>query len=358
MRILFASAHPYLPQLSGGTQANTHEMAERLIARGHEVAVLAGLTSCGWIGLRGRVLMKVGHGRSAVDTALGYRVYRAWFAWDGAADCVARFRPDVAVVQSGAILRVADALRTSGTPILIYNHNVDFDDHGSDICSFRDEIFIANSTYTAAAYEQGFGISSAVIVPLFDRARYVVEPRRREVLFVNPHPHKGVDIALRLATDCPHIPFRFVRGWPLSEGDAARLNQGVAACPNVRLFPKTDRMAQHYAEARVLLAPSRWKETWGRVATEAQFSGIPVLASNIGGLPEAVGPGGLLVEPDAPASAWRDALEQLWEDTELHDRLAAAALDHSRRAEIDPDRQIRALESMAERAIADRRRSP
>ncbi len=49
-----------------------------------------------------------------------------------------------------------------------------------------------------------------------------------------------------------------------------------------------------YAATRVLLVPSQWKaETWGRVASEAQFSGIPVLASDVGGSPEAVAPGGV-----------------------------------------------------------------
>ena len=354
MRILFASAHPYLPQLSGGSQANTHEMAERLIARGHQVAVLAGLTGQGWLGLRDRVLLKLGRSRAAVDRRLGYPVYRSWFAWEGAADCVERFRPDVAVVQSGAILRLAEALRAAATPILIYNHNVEFDDHGTGIGGFRDEIFIANSAYTAGAYGRAFGVDSTVIVPLFDRDRYTVTSSRREVLFVNPHPHKGVDIALRLARDCPAIPFRFVRGWPLSDADSDRLDREVAACPNVRIFPQTSRMAQHYAEAKLLLAPSRWEETWGRVATEAQFSGVPVLASRIGGLPEAVGPGGMLIDPDAPAQAWREALERLWHDGPFYDRLAAAALEHSQRAEIDPERQLDALEALARRAIARR----
>ena len=53
-------------------------------------------------------------------------------------------------------------------------------------------------------------------------------------------------------------------------------------------------MRSVYRDTKVLLVPSQWLETWGRVATEAQFSGIPVLASRSGALPEAVGPGGIL----------------------------------------------------------------
>lgn len=37
----------------------------------------------------------------------------------------------------------------------------------------------------------------------------------------------------------------------------------------------------------VLLMPSVWQEAWGLTATEAQLRGIPVVASNVGGLVEA-----------------------------------------------------------------------
>lgn len=354
MRFLFASAHPYLPQLAGGSQTNTHEMAQALIARGHQVAVLAGLTGAGLLGLRHRILLKARGRRASVDRTLGYPVYRGWHAWEGAGEAVAAFRPDAAVAQSGAILRVAGALRDAGAPLLIYNHNIEFDDHGVEMAAFRDELFIANSEFTAEAYRREYGVNSAVIAPLFDGSRYQVESDRREVLFINPHPHKGVDTALHLARACPDIPFRFVMGWPLSTADEARLRADAAALSNVTLYPQTATMAQHYAHARVLLAPSRWAETWGRVATEAQFSGVPVLATRIGGLPEAVGPGGVLIGPDAPPMDWVAALRRLWSDQLFYDRLAAEALAYSRRAEIDPARQLDQIEALTVRAINTR----
>ena len=53
------------------------------------------------------------------------------------------------------------------------------------------------------------------------------------------------------------------------------------------------------ADARALLVPSRWYEGSPRAIVEALAAGVPVIASDIGGLPEHVedGVNGLLVEP-------------------------------------------------------------
>jgi glycosyltransferase involved in cell wall biosynthesis len=62
----------------------------------------------------------------------------------------------------------------------------------------------------------------------------------------------------------------------------------------------TPDMESCYAAMDFLVAPSIEVETFGRVAIEAQSSGIPVIASSAGGLPEALLPErtGFLVPPD------------------------------------------------------------
>jgi len=344
MRILFASAHPYLPQIAGGTQSNTDEIVRELLPRGHEVAVLSGLTGDGWTGLRGRVSLKFMRRAAVLDHDLEYPVYRSWHAWDGADEVIARFRPDVVVVQSGSMLRVASAFYRRGVPTVLYFHNVEFDDHAGEIGEFADAVMLANSSFTAARYRAAYGVETTIINPLFQSERYAVESRRERVLFVNPHPLKGVNIALDLAAICSDIPFDFLESWTLSPPQREILRTRVAALPNVTLHPRTSDIRRYYAAARVVLAPSQWEETWGRVASEAHFSGIPVLGSRIGGLEEAIGPGGVLVDPKAPADQWAAALRQLWDDKEYYARLATAARDYSKRPELDRGRQLDALE--------------
>ena len=64
-------------------------------------------------------------------------------------------------------------------------------------------------------------------------------------------------------------------------------------------------MRSVYARSRLVLVPSQCDEAWGRIVTEAQISGVPALASDAGGLPEAVGPGGILMPRNAPPEAVR-----------------------------------------------------
>ena len=88
-------------------------------------------------------------------------------------------------------------------------------------------------------------------------------------------------------------------------------------------------LARSYGAADVLVLPSR-AETYGMVVTEALARGLPVVAAEVGGVPEALGHGadgtrpGLLVPPDDPA-ALRDALRAWLEDAELRRRLRRAA---------------------------------
>jgi glycosyltransferase involved in cell wall biosynthesis len=93
-----------------------------------------------------------------------------------------------------------------------------------------------------------------------------------------------------------------------------------------------------YAAADLLVLPS-YAETYGMVVTEALSRGLPVLATDVGGVTEALGYGedgtrpGLLVPPGDPR-ALGAALRRWLCDAELRDRLRLAARD--RRAKLRP----------------------
>jgi glycosyltransferase involved in cell wall biosynthesis len=92
-----------------------------------------------------------------------------------------------------------------------------------------------------------------------------------------------------------------------------------------------DALDRSYAAADLLVLTSR-AESYGLVVTEALARGLPVVASDVGGVPQALGraPGGvrpgLLVPPDDPA-ALATALEAWLGDADLRERLRRAAAE-------------------------------
>jgi glycosyltransferase involved in cell wall biosynthesis len=104
------------------------------------------------------------------------------------------------------------------------------------------------------------------------------------------------------------------------------------------------------ARARAVLVPSRCYEGQPRGILEAYAAGVPVIASDIGGLPEVVQDGvtGALVSP-ASLGGWREAVGRLLVDQES-ERLGAAAWDLWRER-FSPERGLVTLESQYEQAL-------
>ncbi len=354
MRILFASAHPYLPQIRGGAQSSTHELAVGFRTRGHRVAVLSGLTGSGWLGLRGRLVLKGARRNWVKDKTLGYDVYRAWKAQDAIADVARHFSADVIILQSGFPVRLAEAIDRKAFRTFIYLRNVEIGDLGGRPGKLRDVSFIANSQFTADRFAATDGLQSTVVHPMINATRYVVDSTRRNVTFINPHPDKGLETALSIAEACPDIPFCFVRAWTLSPKDMDYLKHRIAALPNVTLRGPTDDMRTVYRDAAIVLAPSRWEEAFGRIAAEAHVSGIPVVGSDRGGLPEAIGPGGTVVPVDAPIADWVKSVRALWDDSDAYAAASQAARGHAARHALNADVQIDQLLDLVRTHPAER----
>ena len=355
MRILFVTASPYLPQRRGGMKSSADELCVDLMRRGHQVAILAGFTHSNRSDWRLRLLMRINQVRyrCAVsrDLVSGYPVWRAWSPWNEIACVAAQERAELVVVMVGQPIRMGLAAQRTGLPILMLLQNVEFHTHGGRLADLGEVPWIANSRFTAEKYRTAYGIDSEVIIPYIAADRYRVATTRENVTFINPHPVKGRDLALEVARLCADIPFAFVEGWKLGDVDRRDLMQRLEALPNVTFLPPRDDMRSIYGKCKILLAPSVWEEAYGRVATEAQINGIPVVASSRGGLPEAVGAGGILLDPDRPAVEWAAAVRSLWQDQKHYDDLSAAALAHSERPETNATYQIESWERALRDAI-------
>lgn len=110
------------------------------------------------------------------------------------------------------------------------------------------------------------------------------------------------------------------------------------------------------ARARALVVPSTWHEGAPRVVVEAFAAGVPVLASDIGGLPEFVthGVNGLLLAPGS-ATSWAAGVRRLLDPSESL-RLGRGAYT-SWQSSFSPERGLATLVAAYEEAIALHRRS-
>jgi D-inositol-3-phosphate glycosyltransferase len=150
-------------------------------------------------------------------------------------------------------------------------------------------------------------------------------------------PLKGVDVAIETLAEVrgDHPLARLVVvGGPSGDGGSAEMahlaqlaiHRGLG---NEVVFrpPEThDILADFYRACDVLLIPSR-SESFGLVAAEAQASGLPVVAANVGGLSYAVADGksGVLVDGYDPAT-WGAAVHRVFDEA---DRFSAGAAAHS-----------------------------
>jgi glycosyltransferase involved in cell wall biosynthesis len=103
------------------------------------------------------------------------------------------------------------------------------------------------------------------------------------ITMLNPCAVKGLSIFLELAERLPALEFGVVPGWGTTAEDRAALMR----LANVRVLPNARDIEELLAQTRILLMPSLWYEGFGLIAMEAMLRGIPVVASDSGGLKEA-----------------------------------------------------------------------
>ena len=183
-----------------------------------------------------------------------------------------------------------------------------------------------------------YGGQCHFIPPVVRFDDYVTESSRTNALFIGTVPVKGIEIAFRIAEKRPNVPFSFVESWLITPDRRDHYGDRADRAGNITWSRPVANIRDFYAHARLLLAPSLWEESFGRVVPEAQASGIPVLASDRGGLPETVGAGGIVVDPHAPLDDWLTAFDSIWSDEVEYARLCDAARSHAMRPEIAPER--------------------
>jgi spore coat protein SA len=73
-------------------------------------------------------------------------------------------------------------------------------------------------------------------------------------------------------------------------------------------------LTELFQQADVCCCPSTWTEPFGLVLVEAMATGLPIVATNVGGIPEILADGGGVLIPPNDVEALADALQALAAD--------------------------------------------
>ena len=246
-----------------------------------------------------------------------------------------RFKPDVVWAQLEGALQVLGVARSKGVQGLLYVHDAEFDASELRAAARLGCHLVCSSGFLARKLRSVLGLTAHVVYPASDWYFGTQGDANGVVTMVNPYPVKGIDTFLEVARRMPQQRFLLVESWKLNDDALAALQSRLRELPNVRFQHRVPDMREIYGQTRLLLVPSMWEEGFGMVAVEAQSCGIPVIASERGGLPESVGDGGMLVRDYRNVEAWMHAIDAVLDDDDAYRAWSARALAHARSADFD-----------------------
>ena len=253
---------------------------------------------------------------------------------------ILNFKPDIIMTQlmwSDIALKLAkkhsisSIIRVCKVPLEL--------DLGED-SNYSPTAIIATSNSVKKYVLEHWKRKSSIIKPLVEVKNYTIEKENfnssenKLIFMFNPLQRKGGLIFKKITEKMSSKKFGTVLGWSslkdnkgsgkfsreyikrITESEGSTFDGSLPdyinfeKCKNVKIFESEDNPRILYEQIRVLLIPSQWEEAFGRVAIEAMSNGIPVIASNVAGLKDSVGGGGILLEKDN-VEAWINEIEKL-----------------------------------------------
>jgi glycosyltransferase involved in cell wall biosynthesis len=348
MRILLTSNASYVPPRGGATRSNLIWL-DHLARHGHECRIVCGPSGAG---------AELPHHPSIWVLAIDDPRRRAQVLCQQIRD----FRPDWVLVSSEdlghALLR--EAHHSAPGRVVYLAHTPQFypfgpaswnpDRHAADLVAASAGV-VAIGHHMADYIERELGRSAAVIhPPIYGQGPFTHYQNfgRGTITMINPCAVKGISIFRQVADRMGGHEFAVLPGW----GTTAEDRRTLERLPNVKFLPNAPDIDDVLAGTRILLMPSLWYEGFGLIVMENMLRGIPVVASDSGGLKEAKSGTGYVIpvhtieryqpvfdEHGMPkpvvaensADPWIAALEELLTDRAAYERESQISRDAAQR---------------------------
>ncbi|MBT4522417.1 MAG: glycosyltransferase family 4 protein [Halieaceae bacterium] len=363
MKLLYVTPKPFLPDSRGGAQLSTITLLQELRKRGWDVQVVALRKQPISVLIRAfllRLFLFKRESRVTPTVETEIVVDRVWgFSAMGFLGRhldlrylkptfkrrIEEIAPDILLGDfsaSDSLFKFALALGITciktvrSLPVLDHPSIVPLDLH-----------VIGNSPYSSRVAGATFNREVYYVQPYIDRSRYKVQRKScTYITFINPTEQKGLPVAVEIARLMPEHRFQFVMGkWSGCSEKKVQIQVSEArSLDNVDIVSHIHDMREVYSGTRLLIVPSQFVETFGRVIVEAQLNGIPVVGAHVGGIRETLGKGGILVENRSSPLAYVNAIREILDNEE---QFSTLALENVEQDEFILEKQIEKFQALA-----------
>ncbi len=209
----------------------------------------------------------------------------------------------------------------------------------------KTRIVITNSQFMQACVEKDLGIPALAWHPPHDLSQFQAggtHPGTGVIGFsASQGQVKGTEIVTQLIPMLPEYQFVIA---------GTRFNPREITAPNLISLGHVTHMKDFYRQLDILIVPSVWEEAFGLVILEATANGLPVIANRRGGIPEALGDCGILVDFDPVKSDilecvhnYKQEIQRLLTDSHLYDTYREKSLVRARQFEQEKAFQARKM---------------